>query len=223
MSKQINILKNVYLNNGLFMINKIIKKIPHKDFKIGIWSLENNTFKSMKELTKKTKNTNLEHGGILCGDREKEKILLEQECVGNVCEIQLYNRKKICKKDEFHTGIFHTHPKTRIPTLSLHDIKSFMSYEFFSCLGTANNNKITCYTRASNSDEYWNNIRKEEPMLNKMFEIEKDLHEKRKKSEPIINYNLPSKELKKEFKKISEMSKYRKYYQERYLKKIELI
>lgn len=204
-------------------MTKIIDKIPHKDFKIGIWSLHSDTFKLMKELTKKTKNTNLEHGGILCGNKEKEKILLKKECVGSSCEILLYEKKLTCDKSEFRTGTFHTHPKTRTPTLSLHDIRNFMNYEFFSCLGTANNNKIVCHVSASNSDEYWNNIEKEKPMLNKMFEIEKDLHEKHKKGKLIIDYNLPYKEIKKEIKKISEMNKYRKYYQETYLKKVELI
>lgn len=202
---------------------KRIEKVKHEDFKIGIWSLDNNAFKQMKELNKKTKSTGLEHGGLLCGDREKEKILLRQKCIGTNCEISLHSKEKLCKEKEWHIGIFHTHPKTTTPILSLSDIKSFKEREFFSCLGTSNNNKVICHETLSNSDEYWKKVSEEKPIFDKMLEFENELHEKTKKGEPVINWKLSNKERNKEVKKMAELNKYRKYYQDTYLKRVELI
>lgn len=74
--------------------------------------------------------------------------------------------------------------------------------------------------------EYDKEATKERKYLNHLFGndyekiLDRIVDEKHKKGESIINYNLPPKELNKEIKKVSELRKYRKYYQNTYLKKL---
>ncbi len=202
--------------SSLRHVSDKIEKINHKEFKVGVWSLDDSAFKQMKKLTKKTEKTGLEHGGTLCGDRERKKILLRQECIGTECEVTLHS-KTSCKEKERYIGTFHTHPKTIIPTLSLADIK-LSEDGFFSCLGTSSNsnNKITCHTNKSNSYEYWSEKEKESSRFNEAVKSERELHQKYKEG------RLQRKEIRKITELSRELRNYKEYYQNKFLKKVEL-
>ena len=141
------------------------QKINHKDFNFRGWHLDDSAFKKMKELTKKSKETGLEHGGLLCGDKETLNVKLEHPCTGTSCEIELglFSKRK-CKDLPHPVGTFHTHPKQSVPILSIADIKSKQG--IFDCLGTSN--KIICHTIKSTLDDYWNERQKQESKLNRI-------------------------------------------------------
>ncbi len=196
-----------------------IQKISHIDF-----NFDTNSFKQMKELTKETGATGIEKGGVLCRDWSKDRIFLRGKCSGTTCEVTMRGKDLQCNENEFPIGLFHTHPKKKsLDLLSLRDIKNFMEWEQFGCLGSSStkSNKIICHSKSSGFDKYKN---EEQSKFNKMLKIETVIHkqgiteEERKEISKMSN-----REFDEYIKNFDDVIKYTKYFQNKYLDKVELI
>ncbi len=190
-----------------------IQKVSHINF-----DFDTDSFKEMKELTKETRSTGIEKGGMLCRNFDKNKIFLRNKCSGTDCEVTITG-KSACKENEFPIGSFHTHPKGKYHNinLSIKDMKRFIEAEQFSCIGTSSikSDKITCYSRSSIFDEYKN----EESKFNKMLDIEAEIHEQKIRKE--IS-KMSDKKFDEFVKKYDKVIKYTNHFN-KHLKKVELI
>lgn len=115
--------------------------------KLGIYTLTDETIKLMKDLVKKTKDEQKEHGFDLCTDMKNDTLKERNICTGGNCEII---RTGQCKENEFLIGGFHTHIWNPEPGLA--DLVNVVEYGL-ECIGSGEHSKIDCYTVKDNLKE----------------------------------------------------------------------
>ena len=140
---------------------------------IGVFKFSKSAVNAMKDLTQKTKQTKLEHGGMLCADLKNRKITLDNVCTGTECKIMIEGK---CPNDKYYAGIFHTHPETASLLPSAKDLTiTEMTGTYVDCIGAPSarkKSKLQCYTfkfEALTPER----IKQRRKLLKELYDIEK--------------------------------------------------
>ena len=103
----------------------------------------------LKKSLSKCNFLNLENGGDFCitvnekGIPTERRILIENECIGNKCDII---HKGKCSEGKQIIGTFHNHPESIVADPSIRDFLTAYAYGL-SCIGSVEKNSIICYER----------------------------------------------------------------------------
>lgn len=174
---------------------------------LGMWKFDKSAIEDMKNLTRDTKYSGIEHGGLLCMNFDNRKIKLEKQCTGTTCSVVIPEK---CEEG-FRGGIFHTHPLAKKHELSHNDILSYENRnDYIGCLGIPDSkskkNNVICHINKSYSNEYRNEKHKEKQNLRYMAKMEQEV----KLEVDKLNNKDYSREL-------GILSNHRKYYQNKFL------
>lgn len=187
-------------------MTKKSKQIIDKNL-LGIWKFDKLAIEDMKTLTRDTKYSGIEYGGLLCMNFDTKKIKLEKQCTGTTCRIVVPEK---CEEG-YRGGIFHTHPLAKKHELSHGDLINYVNRnDYIGCLGIPHSkskkNNVICHTNKSNSDEYWNEKHKEKQNLHYMAKMEQQVE---LEVDKLNNEDY--------FRKLRILSNHRKYYQNKFL------
>ncbi len=114
-----------------------------KEFKLSYYIITPHVINMMKKSLTKSAFLDVETGGDFCVEQNKKEISIENECIGNKCDI---THKGECSKGKQIIGTFHNHPASIVSEPSIRDFLTAYAYGI-SCIGSVENNKIVCYER----------------------------------------------------------------------------
>lgn len=118
----------------------------NKEIKLSYYIIPQEVIKKLKQSLTKSAFIDVETGGDFCVKENEREISIENECIGNKCNII---HKGECSEGKHIIGVFHNHPASIVDEPPIRDFLSAYTYGI-SCIGSVENNKIICYERIGN-------------------------------------------------------------------------